>query len=187
MTVCPLCEHPQATGGECEVCGRKLSGTLEAPAVSPLEGLESTRLDDGLSASGEVEPVPGLEATRQQPVTAPAEPTPDLEPTRLEDVAVVVEPLADLEQTLADPLPWEERTPAVFTPVCRYCATPAQLGEVLCGRCGMRLPLLQTATAPPERAGARCPSCGSVSPAEICPGCGGRVRSPEAPPLAKRA
>jgi rRNA maturation protein Nop10 len=176
MIVCPLCEHAQAIGEECEVCGKKLSATSEAPFVARFEGLELTRLEEAVVA--DVETVPGLEPTRHAPVTAVPEPIPYLEPTRLEDVTVAVEPIPELERTQAEPLPWEERAPAVLAPLCRYCRTPASPGDVLCGRCGMRLPVSQPTAAapPPEGPAARCPSCGSLSLADICPGCGGKVR-----------
>ncbi len=176
MVVCPLCEHPQATGGECEVCGKKLSGTSEAPVISRLEGLESTRLQEALAV--DVESVPELEPTRHGPVTAAPEPAPYLEPTRVEEVTVSVEEIPELERTHADPLPWEERTPVVLAPLCRYCRTPSRPGEVLCGHCGMRLPFSEPAAAGrvSERPAGRCPSCGWLGLADVCPECGGRFR-----------
>jgi hypothetical protein len=43
--VCPLCEHVQESGHECDVCGRRPAEVPEdgAPAASPLEEIEPTR------------------------------------------------------------------------------------------------------------------------------------------------
>lgn len=177
MTTCPVCEHPQASGGECEVCGRSLLalGAVEV-AITPLEGLEPTlaspepapaaepamaELEPTLQASaGEValEAVPELEPTAAAPVWASGELVPDLEPTSAP---------ASLDAPSELPL----------LATCRYCRTTAAPGERSCGRCGMRLPV---AIPPPAAAAGpalRLCSCGTPATRAICPACGARNKS----------
>ena len=49
MVVCPMCEHQQEFGLECEVCGKELAnlGALGAPPVSAdrMDGLELNRVE----------------------------------------------------------------------------------------------------------------------------------------------
>ncbi|HET6438238.1 MAG TPA: hypothetical protein VFG59_09270 [Anaeromyxobacter sp.] len=172
MLVCPVCEHSQAAGSECEVCGRRLPGAdpLDA-SVSPLEGLQPTLQVD--SAPVEPELVPGLEPTRHAALEAPvAELVPGLEPAPAGSVDVAIEPLAGLERTGEgagdEPTPY----PAVLT--CRYCRTEAAPGERLCSRCGMRLPLPEPAPAKAEEAAGLC-SCGAPRRGGRCPACGARA------------
>ncbi len=176
MIVCPLCDHPQAGGDECEVCGKKLSGfAAAATAIPRLEGLEPSRLDAAPDVA--VESVPGLEPTHHPPVAGGADVAPDIEPTRAEPVTIAVELVPGLEHTQPEPIPGEGTTALPVTPVCRYCRTPALPGEVLCGLCGMRLPVFRTAVEDAgQRPVARCPSCGTLGTAEICSGCGSMIR-----------
>ncbi len=173
MTTCPVCEHPQAEGAECEVCGRALLAldAAEVP-VTPLEGLEPTLaapepapLDDAVmveleptlqASAGEValEAVPELEPTAASPVEAAGELLPDLEPTAA--------------ATSGDP-----RTELPLFPVCRYCRTPAGPGERICDRCGMQLSAGFPAPARAEAGPRRC-SCGTPVTRSICPACGAR-------------
>ncbi len=176
MIVCPVCEHAQARGEECEVCGRKLSGPgAVAVPVPLLEGLEPTRL--GAAEDAPAETVPGLEPTIHPGGEAPAAPALGVEPTRAAPVAVEVEPLPGLERTEADPIPGDGPTPAGLL-TCRYCRTPALPGEVICGTCGMRLPVetgpLLVPADDPEPI--RCPACGTVGRGTNCSGCGGLLR-----------
>ena len=109
-----------------------------------------------------------------------------LEPTEANRDPVASEPILGLETTGAEPLRWEERTPLVLDPACRYCGEPSKVGEVFCERCGMRLPVVESARSL-ERASVRCPACGSPGQGETCSGCGGMLPPPEVAPLANRA
>lgn len=178
MIACPVCEHQQAAGSECEVCGRHLAegrGT-DAP-VAPLEGLELTSLDPSGAAALPAAPIEGLEVTSFEPAEEPllAELVPDLEQTRAEPVEVVPEAVPDVER-LEAALPDDLPTLLPLVVVCRYCRTEAGPGERICGRCGMRLPV------PPPSAAAqgglageprRC-SCGVPVTRSVCPACGAR-------------
>ena len=86
MIVCPVCEHAQVQGTECEVCGKRLGRgpsaadlalprvpdlepTSHAPVDAPEQGLpelEATR--HAAAAAVAAEAVPGMEATRAVPV-----------------------------------------------------------------------------------------------------------------------
>jgi hypothetical protein len=177
MIVCPVCEHPQAHGDACEVCGKRLASgtagtepapsraadlepTAHAPSAAPgerLADLEPTR--HAAAGPAVVEGVPELEATRAAPVDVVADPVPGVEPTRA-----------------AIPGDAPTAVPAVIT--CRYCRTPALPGERICGRCGMRLPVVGGA---PRREGAgqeaRLCSCGTPVRGALCPSCGARTAS----------
>ncbi len=179
MIVCPLCEHAQAAGAECEVCGRALEPPVGGAApVPPLDGLEPTVLPPVREA--DPEPLPGLEPTRVASDDALPDALPgaaielDLEPTRAAPVEVAADPLPGLELTgdaPADPTP----LPAIT--VCRYCRTPALPDERRCGRCGMRLPVVEGPRAADEPAVAevrRC-SCGAPVAGALCPACGARI------------
>jgi len=75
MSVCPLCEHVQETGYECDVCGRRLAADPAGEAVpaSPLEGLELTQ---AVPAEVDSALLTDLEPT----ALAPAPPEADREP-----------------------------------------------------------------------------------------------------------
>lgn len=178
MIVCPLCEHRQEGGDECQACGRRLSGPgAVAVPIPRLEGLEPTTL---LEHPAEVPPdrVPGLEPTRHAAVEVAAAPAAEIEPTRAAPVEVAVEAAPGLERTAAEPIPGEGPAEMPAAPVCRYCRTPALPGEVICGRCGMKLPVLAAADAgaPPPASEVRCPSCGTMNTGAICTGCGTLLR-----------
>ncbi len=182
MIVCPVCEHQQAQGAECEVCGKRLvAGVSEADlAIPPVDGLEPT----GFAATGAVaaEPVAELEPTaRDADVTATvtaADVTPDMEATRAAPVDVEVSPTPDVERTAAE-IPGDAPTALPAFVTCRYCRTPAMPGERLCGRCGMRLPAFgEAAAANAAVEPLRLCTCGTaVRPdAALCPSCGARLR-----------
>jgi len=178
MITCPLCEHQQEGGDECQACGRRLSGPgAVAVRIPRLEGLEPTVL---LEHPADVSPdlVPGLEPTRHAAVEVAVLPPAEIEPTRAAPVEVAVEVAPGLERTAAEPIPGGARTELPVAPVCRYCRTPALPGEVLCGRCGMKLPVLAAPDAPPSMLPPeiRCPACGTLSPGSICTGCGTLLR-----------
>lgn len=178
MTVCPVCEHAQAQGTECEVCGKVLAPAPAAPPATPpvaLDGLERTAL--GEADVGGVVPMADLESTLHAPAPPVADLVPDLEATRAAPVDVAVAPEPDVERTAHGGLPADDGFALPPLPVCRYCRTPATADERICARCGMRLPAV-TAAAEPRAAGEerRC-SCGLLLAPEAsrCPSCGARA------------
>jgi hypothetical protein len=184
MVVCPVCEHQQAFGLECEVCGKDLGdlGLLGPPPVVPvaIEGLEVTVPE----RVGEVpvERVGELEVTSFQTGAMPvaAEAVPDLETGKAATIgAVPVERLADLSVDRApdDGVRTQAPTGAV---TCRYCRN-VQASGLLCNTCGMRLPkAAATPAAPvvtgrpaPEARSIRCRACGApATPGQRCSECG---------------
>lgn len=182
MIVCPLCEHPQERGAECEVCGRALAAPSVAdPPVAPVDGLEPTLHAATPAAAVLPGPFLDLEPTLQAPVDVDAAFTVEVEPTRAPPVDVDGEAVPDLERTAAA-IPDDGPTPLPLAAVCRYCRTPALPGERICGRCGMRLPFVPVAApaAPDVAAGEerRCTDCGALAPGDRCPACGARVARP---------
>jgi len=173
MITCPVCEHVQAAGSECEVCGRHLvAGRGTDGPVAPLEGLEPTGL--GAGADAPLEPVPGLEPTRLEGWgEAPPEAVQDLEATATAPVQVAAEVMADLEPTFAPPVD-DGPAPLLAAVVCRYCRTEAAPGERRCGRCGMRLPVPFAPSAEATVAAPALCSCGTPVTRSICPACGAR-------------
>ncbi len=185
---CPVCEHEQAFGIECDVCGKALGGLdgLGPPPVREerLEGLEAT-IPERL---GEVpvEKMGDLELSRFAPVQVAPDVTPDLELSRAPDVGnVPVERVADLT---IDRVPDDgQRTVLPQGPLtCRYCRNVQATG-VICERCGMRLPAVQVA---PQVVGGvmlndedlkvRCRACGAPATAgKKCTDCGHDVPFPE--------
>jgi hypothetical protein len=171
MTVCPVCEHAQSQGAECEICGKKLLfGAAPIPFVPPIEGLEPT-LHADVDASAAL--LPDLEPTRQAEVDAWPDPAPDLEPGRAAPVDVADDPMPGIERS-QEGLPDDAPTAVPAIVACRYCRTPALPGERVCGRCGMRLPVYEG--SPPEAAppGRRC-ACGAWVAGALCPTCGARL------------
>jgi hypothetical protein len=170
--ICPVCEHPQELGAECELCGMSLAhaGTAAA-SVAPVDGLEPT-LHGAVDFLPEL--VPDLEPTHHAPAGVVALlAAVEVEPTRIAPVDVEdASPVPDLERTEAEGLPGDGPTPLEAMPVCRYCRTPSMPGERICSRCGMRLPVAggrpSVVAAAPRLcgcgapvSGARCPSCGA--------------------------
>jgi hypothetical protein len=174
VITCPVCEHQQAAGSECEVCGRALAeGRGTDPPVPTLPELEATAYAPSAATGG---PIPDLEVTRHAPADeAPPEPVPGLEATAAEAVGIPdLPPVEGLESTAASPADLPTLLPLAVT--CRYCRTEAREGERICARCGMRLPVVGAAPAPAEAGSARpCPSCGTPSTGPRCLACGGRV------------
>jgi hypothetical protein len=170
MLTCPVCEHTQAEGAECEVCGKKLLHGLAAiPQVPPVEGFEPTRHSDVPAAA---DPFPDLEPTAQAAADAPEDPAPDLDRGRADPVDVAGEPVPGLERT-ADAIPDDPRTAVPAIVSCRYCHTPASSGERVCARCGMRLPVY--AGAADQGPVARRCGCGTAVTGPLCPTCGARM------------
>jgi hypothetical protein len=175
MIVCPVCEHAQANAGECEVCGKRLApGDAPTPPVPVLEGLEPTLLAPADAAPGGM--IPDLEPTLAEAAPLVADMVPDVEATSAAPVdADGGEPIPELERTAAAGLPDDGPSPAPAMVVCRYCRTPAMPGERICGRCGMRLPVLSSAAPrPPGEAAPVLCSCGTPVRAAMCPLCGAR-------------
>jgi hypothetical protein len=178
MIVCPVCEHPQPHGGECEVCGKRLGHGPSAAdlALPPVDGLEPTGHPPSDAGA---ERLLDLEPTRHAAVRHVPDATPELEATRMAPVDVEVEPVPDVEPTGASPVPGDGPTAVPSSPTCRYCRTAAAPGERVCGRCGMRLPVY---AARAEGAGPvalhRC-TCGAavVHGTSLCPSCGARFAS----------
>jgi len=142
MIICPLCEHQQLQGDECDSCGKKLQAPRPvAVAVAPLPELEQTQIAGGRAAVA-TEVVPELELTRQRSgPDLPPQVVPDLAPTHLDKSALAAVPVAQMPDI--DTGRAEDdgvRTMAPIGPVvCRYCRN-VQAEGLLCDKCGMRLP-----------------------------------------------
>lgn len=190
MIVCPVCEHQQDFGVECDVCGKNLGGLddLGPPPVQEqrLDGLEVTMHQP----SGEVpvERVGELEVTAHAPVQVAVEVTPDLELNRQADAGpVAVQRMAEMQ---VDRVPDDgQRTVLPSGPItCRYCRNVQAAGSI-CERCGMKLPtviVVPTVVAGKLARGVepvktRCRSCGAPATAgERCGDCGREVPFPDA-------
>jgi hypothetical protein len=188
MVVCLVCEHQQAFGLECEVCGKDLGdlGGLGPPPVAPtpIEGLEVTvpeRIGEvAVERVGELE-VTSLD-TRGLAVMPEA--VPDLDTGNAAAVgAVSVERIADLSSDRAadDGVRTQAPTGAV---TCRYCRN-VQASGLICNTCGMRLPKGPTAPvqAVPvgvgENRSIRCRACGApATPGLRCSDCGAQQPPP---------
>jgi hypothetical protein len=175
MIVCPVCEHPQETGSECELCGKRFAaGTVPIAYVPPMEGLEPTLHADAENLFDLVETIPDLEPTSAAPVDAPEVRTQDVEPTSAAPVQDESVAIPDIER-IQDDIPVDAPTVLPLAPVCRYCRTPSVPGEKLCSRCGMQLAVIDPNLIPSGAEGITlCSNCGSVSTREVCPACGSR-------------
>lgn len=187
--ICPVCEHQQAFGLECEVCGKVLGGLdgLGPPPVREerVEGLEATLSD----AVGDVaiERMGDLELSRYADVQVAVQAIPDVEPNRAADVGdVQVERIGDLT---VDRVPDDgQRTALPEGPLtCRYCRN-VQAAGAMCERCGMKLPqviivpqIIGGALLSAEDVKVRCRSCGAPATAgKKCSDCGHEVPYPDA-------
>ncbi|MDQ3265685.1 MAG: hypothetical protein M3Y59_18845 [Myxococcota bacterium] len=182
MIVCPVCEHQQAAGFECENCGKQfVKPTTAAVPVAPMLELEQTRLvRPGLNVASE--PMAELERTRMQSgPDLPAQRVVDLESTSVPTVGAVpvqAVPELDLGREQDDGV----RTAApVGAVICRYCRNVQETG-LLCEKCGMRLSRVPSAPASVQTATAgegewtRCKDCGSrARRASRCSNCGNEV------------
>jgi hypothetical protein len=186
MTTCPVCEHQQDLGFECEVCGKDLGGLagLGPPPAREerLEGLEPNAAE--LAADAPVERLLELEVTRyDQAALAPLEEVAGLELNQLEQVGeVTVEPVPDRSEDRA-PDDGQRTVLATDRVTCRYCRQEQPLAAT-CLRCGMSLPRLEpelgafiVGTA--EEVFARCRACGTRNRAgQRCTDCGTQVPYP---------
>ncbi|HSN90051.1 MAG TPA: hypothetical protein VLS93_02385 [Anaeromyxobacteraceae bacterium] len=181
MIVCPVCEHAQASGTECDLCGRRLVfGPAGIPYVAPVEGLESTCL---APVDAPETTMPDLERTRADPVDVVEETVPGVEPTRAAPVDAEGEEVPGVEHTAVEGIPDDGPTALPADVTCRYCRTPAQPGDRVCGRCGMRLPVYEPVLdilfddgAPGPQL---CSSCGVPATGVVCPTCGARLVPPD--------
>jgi hypothetical protein len=181
MITCPVCEHTQAGGDECEQCGKRFGGraATAVPDVPRLAELELTphqggRVEVPSQLMAELEMTQLGRGPDLPPVSFP-----EMERTRTGVGDVDAPPMADLELGRAPDdgarteIPWG----AVK---CRYCGHEQVEGK-LCDQCGMRLPSFEAAapaqvtTIPddlrvrckcgsPARPGARCGNCGELVP-----------------------
>jgi ribosomal protein L32 len=153
MIICPVCEHQQAQGIECEVCGKRFAEErTPAVAVAALPGLEQTQIAGG-RAPVATAVVPDLEVTRQQS-------SPD----------VAVQPVPELDTGRAPTV--GARTAAPTAVVCRYCRN-VQASGAICDRCGMKLPKVRLESQE-AREPARLPEAGAWVP---CPKCHAHARA----------
>ena len=187
MIICPLCDHVQPEGTECDVCGRVFPvPAVDTAPVAPLAELELTPHAGGRVAV-EVAALPELDLTRQKAgPDLPAQVVPDLELTRAGATGTVpVETVPELDTGRAQDDGVRTAAP-VGAVVCRYCRN-VQAQGLLCDNCGMRLPrarVAATAVATAKRPGgddeawAACSSCHTpVRPGKVCSECGTRSRA----------
>lgn len=182
MIICPVCDHVQSEGEECEGCGKRFPGraNIPAPAVSPLPELELTHHVGG-RVPVDAPALPELDLTRlRSGPDLPAMTVPDLELTRsgvTGEVSVAV--MTDLDTGRAQDDGVRTAAP-VGAVTCRYCRH-VQAEGLLCDGCGMRLPRVRAAapvTAKRAGEGERvpCPSCHVPAwPGRACVACGTKV------------
>lgn len=188
MIACPVCEHQQAAGEECENCGKRL---VAAPNTAALPVQVLPELEQTLhTGPGNVvaQPMPELEATKlTTPAQVPAERMQELEVNQVvrPGLAVQVEKMSDLDTGReAD----GAKTVAPTGPVgCRYCGNIQATG-LMCERCGMRLPRAPVAAVAGTPAAkkfkdtiwVRCKKCAAKAKAgDRCGDCGQDVPMPD--------
>jgi hypothetical protein len=182
MIVCPVCEHPQAQGDECEVCGKRLQAAAPVVAtVTRLDDLEQTQLVANSAALPVLaQPLPELELTRAAPVAATQiSVVPELEHTTQPKAPnAPVAMLAELDTgRFVDSAPKTAAPGAQVT--CRYCRNVQAQGAI-CERCGMRLPRggFSEAGAGSSAGTITCTDCGTEgTPGRLCRACGARLPS----------
>lgn len=185
MIICPVCDHVQPQGTECDVCGRAFPAQAAAPVpVAPLPELELTPHSGG-RAPVEAPALPELDLTRLKAgPDLPAQVVQDLELTRAADAgAVPVAPMLDLDTGRAEDDGVRTAAPTGSV-VCRYCRN-VQAQGLLCDHCGMRLPRARLAApaaaakrASGDEAWVACATCHTpVRPGKVCSECGARARA----------
>ncbi|MFL5348357.1 MAG: class I tRNA ligase family protein [Hyalangium sp.] len=191
MIICPVCEHQQAQGDECDNCGKKLQvpKVAAAAAVPTLPELEQTHHVGGRVAV-EAPFLPELDHTRQQAgPDLPAQQVPEMETTRMAPIdKVSVEAVPDMDTGRAADDGVRTAAPSGAV-ICRYCRN-VQAEGMVCDRCGMRLSRVRpTAAAAPGKGGVAtedltwlpCQKCRTPTrPNKICTVCGTRVVAAEA-------
>ncbi|WZX16189.1 hypothetical protein NVS55_22460 [Myxococcus stipitatus] len=183
MIICPVCDHVQPEGIECDVCGKRFPATVTAtPPVARLPELELTPHAGGRDAV--VAPtLPELDATRLRS-------GPDLPAQVVQDLELTLSgPTADAPAGGLDGLDTGRapddgvRTAAPLGAVaCRYCRHVQATG-LLCDNCGMRMPRARVAqavvvTGPAGEAEGwmACPTCHTPGrPGRNCTECGARL------------
>ena len=189
MIICPVCEHTQAQGDECENCGKKLQVPKAAAAavVATLPELEQTQHLGGRVAV-EAPILAELDHTRQQAgPDLPPQVVQDMENTRaapIDKVSVEAVPEMETGRAVDDGV----RTAAPTGPVtCRYCRN-VQAEGMVCDKCGMRLSRVKPAAVTGKGAVADvdapwlpCTKCRTPTrPNKICTVCGTRVKAADA-------
>ncbi len=172
MLKCPVCEHNQDFGFECEACGSALDplGVLPAPPAPSVQ-LDGLEIHHFAAAEGTPELAVGLErhayAVDESPPVA-ATPVEGLEKTEFARQDVAVEALTiDADRAVS------ARSFAVAPTrfPCRYCRHLQASGAV-CEKCGSFLPRLVAIQVSPE-VSTLCISCGAQTHgATRCPACG---------------
>jgi len=185
MIICPLCDHVQPEGTECDVCGKRFPPpVVAAPPIATLPELEVTPHAGG-RAPVNVAVLPDLDLTRlRSGPDLPVQRVPDLQLTRARDLGPVpVAPMPELDTGRA-PDDGVRTAAPLGAVVCRYCRNTQATG-MLCDNCGMRLPRPRpaAAAAPANPSGddggwRACASCHTpVRPGKACSECG--TRAPE--------
>ncbi|WIG96994.1 hypothetical protein [Myxococcus sp. SDU36] len=184
MIICPLCDHVQPEGTECDVCGKRFPAAVAEPTpVATLPELEVTPHAGG-RAPVATAVLPDLDVTRlRSGPDLPAQVVPDLQLTRARDMgAVPVTPMSELDTGRA-PDDGVRTAAPLGAVVCRYCRN-TQAAGLLCDHCGMRLPRVKpTVAAAPGKSPAddddgwrACVSCHTrVRLGKSCPECGTRA------------
>jgi len=185
MIICPVCDHVQPEGTECDVCGKRFPSNVAsaAPAVAPLPELELTPHAGGRDAV-EAPTLPELDLTRlRSGPDLPPQVVPELELTRAAATgAVQVALLPELDTGRAED-DGVRVAPVLGSVVCRYCRN-VQAEGFLCDNCGMRLPRTRV-VAPVAAKGPGgadedwkpCPTCHTpMRPGRPCGECGVRDR-----------
>ncbi len=188
MITCPVCEHQQAQGNECDSCGKQLAVASPVPLqLAPMAELEGTQISGG-RAEVQVQAMADLEVTKLRGgPDLPAQVVADLDRTALEQVGeVTVEAVGDLDTGRAADDGQRTVLPTGAV-TCRYCKNVQSEGSV-CVKCGMKLPYVVRAAPGPaaptskQRAvtvWSRCRACGAKARAgEKCGDCGHQVPMP---------
>ncbi|GHG99819.1 hypothetical protein [Comamonas sp. JC664] len=185
MIICPLCDHVQPEGTECDVCGKRFPlPTADATPIATLPELEVTPHAGG-RAPVNVAALPDLDLTRvRSGPDLPVQMVPDLQLTRARDMGPVpVAPMAELDTGRAADDGVRTAAP-LGAVVCRYCRN-TQAAGLLCDNCGMRLPRVRPAAGAAvagrptadDDGWRACTSCHTpVRPGKACPECGTRAQ-----------
>jgi hypothetical protein len=137
---CPVCDHEQVVGPECDVCGKRLGpSAAPSPAVTSLGALEATRLP---GAAVPVEALPELTADRAPEADPrPSGPVPCRYCQHLQAAGKVCERCGMRLPTavFAAPAVAPARRAEPEVARCRSCGTLAKAGP-RCTECGSPIP-----------------------------------------------